>query len=101
MEKIAVCSADMTGRRRAGSSPQDHLPGHKFSVVFTERAVQRFKARIGTVGARRPLPAISEELLHARSLRRRGMQAPCIEQVAAWRRAASDKLPFRFGRETA
>src|SRR5262249_19162994 len=85
----------------AGSATQNHLTAHEFAVVFAERARKWLVTRVPAIGARRPLPAVSEELLNADTARRCWMQSPGVEQVASRRYVAGDAFPLRFRRQTA
>src|SRR5690606_39176809 len=58
-EEVAVGGADVAGRGRAAAAAQDQLSAHELAVVFAERARQRAEARVRTVGARGPLPAVA------------------------------------------
>src|SRR5690349_13345147 len=61
-KKVPITRANMSFWSRARPTAQHHLPAHEFSVIFTERALQRLKSRISKVRARRPLPTITEQL---------------------------------------
>ena len=50
----------MAGRRRVRGAAQHHLVDHELAVVFAERAVGGAIARIGRIGAARPLPHDAE-----------------------------------------
>ena len=60
IEEIAIADARVALRRRQRGAAQHHLADHELAVVFAERAFGRAVARIGQIGAARPLPGDAE-----------------------------------------
>src|SRR6056297_2844368 len=63
IKEIAIAATRMASGGSAGTPAQDHLVAHELAVVFTDGTRRRSIARVGAVGAGRPLPALAEELL--------------------------------------
>src|SRR6478736_5797482 len=59
-KEIAIGAANVRSRRDARAASQHHLPAHELAVVLTDGAGRGREAGIGKVGARRPLPNVSE-----------------------------------------
>src|SRR5271165_653426 len=91
----------MTRRSDARSPAENHLAGHELAVVLTERARKRLVSRITGIGARRPFPAIAEELLDTRTSCRSGMELSSVEQVSLDRYLARHVFPLRLSRKPA
>ena len=61
-EKVAIGSADVRRGSDARSAAQNEIPAHELAVIFAERAGQGTEPWIAEIGARRPLPAVAEDL---------------------------------------
>ena len=90
----------MTRGSDARPPAKNHLAGHELGVVFAERAGQRLVSRITGVRARRPFPAVAEQLLNTRTSCGSGMESSRLEQVSLDRCVARDVFPFRLDRKS-
>ena len=91
----------MARRRDTGASPENHLARHKLAVVFTECARWRDITWISGVGARCPVPAISEELVDAGPLSTNQGAAFLFPGNFLLPGFRSGKLPLLLGGQTA
>src|SRR5580658_2906933 len=100
-KEVAVGCTNMIRRSDARASPEDHLTGHEFAVVFAQCTWERFVSGIARVGACRPFPAVAKQLLDARGPTRRcWMQPACIEWIPLQRLLARDVFPFSLCRKS-
>ena len=84
----------MAGRRYAGAAAQHHLARHELAVVFAGRIVGGAIARIGAIGAGRPLPDLAIHLPQSVALSRLRMHVPEANGEVELRLHTSDVLTF-------
>ena len=65
LKEVAIGRAYMIRGCDARPSAQNHLAGHKLAVVFAQRSREGLVSRIAGVGAGRPFPTVTEELVDA------------------------------------
>src|ERR1039457_5054481 len=61
-KEVPVTGTYVACRTHAASAPQNHLSAHEFSVVFTERTVERREPWVAKVSTPGPLPTVTKEL---------------------------------------
>src|SRR5439155_3756977 len=97
----------MVGRGYCGTAAQDHLVAHELAVVFADRSGCRTKARVGNVGARRPLPHVAEHLPASGLIHGRGgrwvharVKLAGVRKVAGHPETRGGDLPLGFARQS-
>src|SRR3984957_4178443 len=60
-EEVSVRRTGVPGRSRAAPAAQHVLAHHELSVVLTDGARSGAEAGVGRIGARGPLPGVTEE----------------------------------------
>src|SRR5712671_5290763 len=63
IEEVAIARARMARGGGVRAAAQHHLVDHELAVVFAERAGRGAEARIGRIGAARPLPHDPEGII--------------------------------------
>src|SRR6516162_6527346 len=65
IEEVAIGDPAVSGRRCQRRTAQHELVDHELAVIFAERAFDRAIARVGRVGAARPLPDDPESVVES------------------------------------
>src|SRR5215469_9792160 len=101
-EEVPVGGTYVPGRGGATAAAQDVLAHHELAVVLADSARSGTKARIGGVGARRPLPDVADHRV-GRDRRAWMGRAPgedvVVQHVVTLGVGGGDGLPLRLGGE--
>src|SRR5215472_19385578 len=95
----------MAARCDRSATPQHHLVAHELAIVLADGTRGRAKARIRSVGARRPFPNIAKHLPRrfvigcCRRCIRARMKMPAIGEITRERQAYCRGLPLGFCRQ--
>src|SRR5262245_29718886 len=96
LKEVAIGGSHMISGGDAGPSPQNHLTGHELAVVFAQGPRNGLVAWIPGVGAGRPFPTVSEDLLNTHTGGHGRMKPTGVEQVSLRGCLGRGAFPFRF-----